>query len=69
MEYFGDHIFFTELPGRPNLVCFEDMASFLLNKLREMKKQTSIDIVTTAAKIIKSDLRVLTCNKSDYSLI
>ena len=60
VEYYGDHIFFTELPGRPNLLCFKDVASFLLNKLREMKKQTPIDIVTTAAKIIKNDLRVLT---------
>ena len=69
MEYYGDHIFFTELPGQPNLVCFKDVASFLLNKLREMKKQTPTDIVMTAAKIIKSDLRVLTCDKSDYPLI
>ena len=45
------------------------MALLLLNKLREMKKQTPIDIVTTAAKIIKSDLRALTCDKSDYPLI
>ena len=50
VEYYGDHIFFTELPGRPNLVCFKDMASFLLNKFRGMKKQTPTDLVTTAAK-------------------
>ena len=60
--------FFTELAGRPNLVNFKDMALSLLNKLREMKKQTPIHIVTTAVKIIKSDLRVLTCDKSDYLL-
>ena len=45
--------FFTELPSQPNLVCFKDMASFMPNKLREMKKQIPIGIVTTAAKIIK----------------
>ena len=60
--------FFTELAGRPNLVNFKDMALSLLNKLREMKKQTPIHTVTTAVKIIKSDLRVLTCDKSDYLL-
>ena len=35
----------------------------------EMKKQTPIYIATTTAKIIKCDLRVLTCDKSDYPLI
>ena len=69
VEYYGDHIFFTELPGQPNFVSLKDMASFLLNKLREMKKQTPADTVTTAAKIIKSDPRVLTCGKSDYLLL
>ena len=32
-------------------------------------KTTLFDIVTRAAKIIKSDLRVPICNKSDYLLI
>ena len=68
VEYYGDRIFFTELPSRPNLVCFKDMSLFLLNKSREMNNQTPTDILTTAVKIIKNDLRVPTCNKSDYPL-
>ena len=68
-EYYKEHIFFAKLPGKSDLVCFRDMASFLLNKLRKMEKQTSNDIIVTAAKIIKSDLRVLTTDKSHYPLL
>ena len=53
MYFYGDHIYFSELPGRPNLVCFKDMASFILENFKKSKEQTSYDIIAAAAKIIK----------------
>ena len=41
VEYYGEHIFFTELPGRPNLACCKDIASFLLNNAADEKANTN----------------------------
>ena len=57
MSFYGGHIYFSELPGRPNLVCFKDMASFILENFKKSEEQTSYDIIAAAAKIIKSDIR------------
>ena len=65
-EYYGEHIFFGELPGRPNLVCFKDMASFILEKFKKTTEQTPNDIIAAAAKIIKSNIREISSDKSEY---
>lgn len=68
-EFDGEHIFFGERPGRPNLICFKHMAGFILEKFKKMKEQTPNDIITAAAKIIKSDIREIPCDKSEYPSI
>ena len=42
------------------------MALFILENFKKSKEQTSYDIIAAAAKIIKSDIREMTCNKSQY---
>ena len=69
VEHYGDHIFFAELPGRPNLICFKDMAWFIMENFKKREDQTPNDIIAAAAKIIKSDIRELPCDKSKYPII
>ena len=42
------------------------MTSFILESFKNTKEQTPNDIITTAAKIIKSDIREITADKSKY---
>ena len=58
-EKFQDHITFTNLPGRPNLVCFRDMGAYILYKEKGKTEQTKESIITAAAKLIKAELRDL----------
>ena len=55
-EKFQDHITFTNLPGRPNLVCFRDMGAYILYKEKRKTEQTKESIITAAAKLIKAEL-------------
>ena len=58
-EKFQDNITFTNLPGRPNLVCFRDMGAYILYKDKRKTEQTKESIITAAAKLIKAELRNL----------
>ena len=58
-DRYKEHIYFTELPGRVNLVCFREMASYFLYQMKKKTQETKKDIVTAAAKIIKAELREL----------
>ena len=69
LDHYGDHIFFGELPGRPNLVCFKDMTWFIMEDFKKKNHQTPNDIIAAAAKIIKCDIRELPCNKTEYPII
>ena len=65
-EHYGEHIFFAQRPGLPNLVCFKNMAWFILNDFKRKEDQSPNDVIAAAAKIIKSDIRELSCDKSKY---
>ena len=69
IEYYGNHIYFTERPGRPNLLCFKDMASWILADFKKKQNQSPIDIIDAAAKIIKSDIREIPVDKCEYPKI
>ena len=47
------------LPGRPNIVCFRDMASYSLYEQKKKTGETKESIVTAAPKLIKAELRDL----------
>lgn len=62
IDYYGDTIFFTDQPGRPNTVCFKDMASEILsdkwcNGRKESMQEEKARVITAAAKLIKNELR------------
>ena len=46
---YQDHIYFTNLPGRPNIVCFRDMASYILYEQKRKSEETEKSIITAAA--------------------
>ena len=49
-EHYGDHIIFSELNRRPNIVCFKDLSWFILNQFKNIKEQSPDDIVAAAAR-------------------
>ena len=61
IEHYEDHIFFVQQPGRPNLICFRNLAWFIMDEFKKIKSQTSLDI--------KSYIRELPCDKKEYPLI
>ena len=58
-ERYKEHLYFTELPGRADVVCFREMASYIIYEMKKKKEETKEDIIKAAAKIIKADLREL----------
>ncbi|WAR17805.1 hypothetical protein MAR_032399 [Mya arenaria] len=70
-EYFGDSIIITDLSGKRNVVTLRHTASSILhdfykqqdNNGSEEKKRS---IIETAAKLIRSDIKALDSNKSEY---
>ena len=48
-EKYRDHIYFANLPGRPNIVCFRDMVLYILyeqkNPKKKQEKQTSLSLL------------------------
>ena len=59
-EKYRDHIYFMNIPGRSNIVCFRDMASYILYEQKMKTGEMKESIITAAAKLIKAVLRVLT---------
>ena len=55
-RYYGEYIFFADEPGRNNLICFKDIASFILGKFKKSKKQKANEIISPATKITKMDI-------------
>ena len=60
-----DHLHFTELPGRADVVCFKDLASYILYELKN-KPQTKEEILKAAAHLIKADIKELQQPKNMY---
>ena len=61
-EYYEDFIFFAEVEGRGNVVCFRNMASYVINDKWHLERKENIEeeaerIVCAAAKIIRAEIR------------
>jgi len=59
---YGDHVFFTSVQGRADVVCLRNMASFILHqKWYTDRKQDvadeSIRVVTAAANLIRAEIK------------
>ena len=68
-EHYEDNIYFAELPGRPNLVCFKNMANMILNDLKKKSIETPNEVIIAAAKIIKADIRQMANTIGEYPSI
>ena len=70
-EHYGDSIFFAEVGGRDNVICFKDLAKHIVNEKWYSGRKDSIDdeaeqIVTAAAKLIKASIREKRYNIGSY---
>ena len=62
LKYRYDSIYFAEISGRSDVVCFRDMATYILseawyNSRKEDKIEDAERIITAAAKLIMADIR------------
>ena len=70
-EHYIDFIYFAEIEGKPNIVCFRDTINHIINSTwYEGKKENRHDeatrIIKMAAKIIRSDIRDSRYDSSVY---
>ena len=60
-EHYKEHIFFANVEGRENVVCFKNMAKYIINEKWQSSRDSMEDkaewIVSTAAKIIRDGIR------------
>ena len=62
MDYYKDFIFFAEVEGRHNVVCFRNMAKFIVNEKWYLERKDTLEdesehIVKTAAQLIQTQIR------------
>ena len=61
-EYYENHICFSELPGRADVICFKDTASYIVNEMKRKSIESKDFIIIAAAKIIKAEIRDMPAN-------
>ena len=70
-DHYGDHVFFAEIQGRKNVVCFRNMADYIINEKwycdrKSDSKQDAYRIIHAAARIIREEMRAATFPKVEY---
>ena len=65
-QHHQNSIFFTDEPGRSNIVCFTDMASTILSEQWYKYRKDNFDdekvgIITAASNLIKHEMRYIRC--------
>jgi len=68
IERYGEHIQFSEVRGRRNLICWKQMASFMVNQkwYNDQKRNAGEHIVVTAAKLLRATIRGASYNTDFY---
>ena len=51
-EKYKNYNYFSEMPGRENVITFRQMANLIVSELKKKESQTKEDIIIAAAKII-----------------
>ena len=74
LEYFGDRIVITDINGKPNVVTFRTTAAAILQEFYIQQDDVDIEeqkmnIIKTAAKLIKKDLKSLPTSSGNYPTI
>lgn len=59
IDRYGDHIQFNEIRGRRNVICWRDMATYILNQKwhDDQKCSESEHVVVAAAKVLRAAIR------------
>ena len=71
LEYFGDKIIITDSNGKPKVVTFRTTAATILQEFHVKQKNLDIEaekmnIIKTAAKLIKNDLKSIKTTNVNY---
>ena len=56
-DRYKEHIYFSQLPGRENVIGFRHMTDLILSEMKKKEQQTKEDIIIAAAKLVKEDIR------------
>jgi hypothetical protein len=70
-EKYGEHIFFSEVAGKRNVICFRNMATCVIHEKWYSDRRTeiadeSVRVVVAAAKLIKAQIREMVCDMDKY---
>ena len=68
-ERYNDHVYFSELSGQVDVICFREMANYIIKQKKKKQDETKADIIMAAAKIIKAEVRELTKSNEVYPTI
>ena len=76
LEYYGDKIIITDINGKPNVVTFRTTATAIFQEFHFREHQDDLDIneeemniIKTAAKLIKNDIKSIATSSDSYPAI
>ena len=53
-ERYNDHVYFSELSGQADVICFREMANYIIKQKKKKQDETKADIFMAAAKNYQS---------------
>ena len=65
-ERYNDHVYFSELSGYADVICFQEVANYIIKEKKKKQDETKAEIIMAAAKIIKAEVRELTKSNEVY---
>ena len=73
-NYFGENVIITNVNGRPNVVTLRKTATSILNEFHKQQRNDDpeaekMNIVDSAAKLIKSDIKLVSTCSENYPTI
>ena len=74
LDHYKDVIFFDEVKGRHNVVCFRNMAKHIINEKWYMERKDNVEeetesIIKTAAQLIQAQIREAEYNLGSYPIV
>ena len=65
-ERYNDHVYFSELSGQVDVICFREMANYIIKQKKKKQDEAKADIIMAAAKIIEAKIGELTKSNEVY---
>ena len=65
-ERYNDHVYFSELSGQADVICFREMANYIIKQKKKKQDEAKANIIMAAAKNIKAEIRELTKSNDVY---